>query len=91
MHDSAPGVALIAGGGAVAVLVTAFLRGRAPGLVVAGILTACGAALGAGALLVQDHVSTTNWAVTEVMIAFLVPAHVRIVLGPLGPPASTGG
>jgi hypothetical protein len=89
MHVGA-GVALIAVGAAVA-LPTAFLvRTRAPAALVAAILTLCGLALGAGALLVQDHVSTTNWVLTLLLVGFLVPAHVRIVLGPFGPARAEG-
>ena len=89
MHDGA-GIALIASGGAVALLVTFALRTRAPAPAVAAILTACGLAVGAGALLVQDHVSTTNWVVTLALVAFLVPAHARVVLGRFGPPRGGG-
>ena len=84
MHDGA-GVALIVAGGAIGLVTALLLRTRAPAIVIAGVLTGCGLALGAGALLVQDHVSTTNWVLTLALIAFLVPAHVRIVLGPFGP------
>ena len=88
MHDGA-GTALIVAGGAVALAIAFFLRTRAPALLVAAVLTACGVAIGAGALLVQDHVSTTNWVLTLVLLSFLVPAHARIVLGPFGPPPVT--
>ena len=40
-------------------------------------------------LVGQDHVSTTNWVLTLVLLSFLVPAHARIVLGPFGPPPVT--
>jgi hypothetical protein len=79
------GVALIVIGAAVALPTALLLRTRAPAAVVAAILALCGLALGAGALLVQDHVSTTNWILTCVLVTFLVPAHARIVLGPFGP------
>jgi len=78
------GIGLIVAGAAVG-LATAFgLRTRAPALVVAAVLAGCGLALAAGAILVQDHVSTTNRILTLVLLSFLVPAHVRIVLGPFG-------
>lgn len=88
MHDGA-GIALIVAGTVVAVPTAFLLRTRAPGPLVATVLTLCGLALGAGALLVQDHVSTTNWVLTLVLLSFLVPAHARIVLGPFGPPPVT--
>ena len=78
------GIGLLVGG-AVAALVTAFvLRARAPAPVVTTVLVGCGVALAAGALLVQRHVSRTNWILTVVLLAFLVPAHVRVVLGRFG-------
>jgi hypothetical protein len=83
MHDGV-GIALIVCG-AMAALTTALgLRTRAAAPVVAVVLVASGLALAAGALLVQDHVSTTNWVLTLLLLSFLVPAHVRIVLGPFG-------
>jgi hypothetical protein len=83
MHD-AVGIALIVAGTMVA-LATAFgLRTRAPAPLVAVVLIASALAIGAGTLLVQHHVSTTNWVVTLLLMAFLVPAHVRVVLGPFG-------
>jgi len=90
MHDGA-GIALISAGGAVALLTTFLLRARAPAAFVATVLALCGLAIGVGALLVQDHVSTTNWVVTLVLATFLVPAHVRVVLGPLGRPRPRDG
>jgi hypothetical protein len=79
------GVTLIVAGAAVALPTAFLLRTRVPAAFVASILALCGLALGAGALLVQDHVSTTNWVLTCVLVTFLVPAHARIVLGPFGP------
>jgi hypothetical protein len=83
------GIALIVSGAVVAVPTAFLLRTRAPAALVATILAACGLALGAGALLVQDHVSTTNWVLTCVLVTFLVPAHVRIALGRFGPARGT--
>jgi hypothetical protein len=80
------GVGLIIGGVAVAFPTAFLLRTRVPAVVVASILALCGLALGVGALLVQDHVSLTNWILTCVLVTFLVPAHARIVLGSFGPP-----
>lgn len=84
MHRGA-GIALIAAGAAVALPVALALRTRLPALAVAAVLTLCGLALGGGALLVQDRVSTTNAVVTLILATLLVPAHVRVVLGPFGP------
>ena len=78
------GIALIVCGAAAGLLVALVLRTRAPAALVAVVLVASGVATGAGALLVQDHVSTTNWTLTLLLLSFLVPAHVRVVLGPFG-------
>ena len=86
MHD-AVGIALIVAGSAVGLFTAFVLRTTWPAAVVAAVLVACGLAIGAGALLVMKHVSATNWAVTLVLMAFLVPAHVRVVLGPFGKPS----
>jgi hypothetical protein len=83
MHDGV-GIALIVAGAGIALATGFLLRTRAPAPAVAAILALSGLALGAGALLVQGHVSTTNWVVTLVALSFLVPAHVRVVLGPFG-------
>ncbi len=98
MHEGV-GIALIAVGAAVALVAAFALRTRAPAPVVTGVLVLCGLALGVGASLVQDHVSTTNWVLTVLLLSLLVPAHVRIMLGPFGPtpvgrgpsPPETGG
>src|SRR4051794_20752622 len=85
MHDGV-GIALIVDGAAVGLLFALPLRTRAPAALVGVILALCGAALGAGALLVQDHdVSTTNWVIVMVFMPVLAPAHVRVVLGRFGP------
>jgi hypothetical protein len=85
MHRGA-GVTLIAVAAATALPTALFLRVRLPAPALTAMLTACGLAVGVGALLVQDHVSRTNVAVTLVLASILVPAHVRVVLGPFGPP-----
>ena len=67
-------------------LVTAFLlRTRMPAMVVAAVLTLAGVGLGWGGMLVQPDPSIGEVVVAVAMLAFLVPAHVRIVVGPFGP------
>ena len=83
MHR-AVGIALIVAGSLVGLAFAFVARRRAPAVLVAAVLALCGLALGAGALLVLHHVSVTNWTVTLVLMAILVPAHVRVVLGPFG-------
>lgn len=79
------GESLIVAGTAGA-LVTAFLlRTRMPGVLVAAALTLAGVGLGWGGMLVQPDPSTGEVIAAVAALAFLVPAHVRIVLGPFGP------
>jgi hypothetical protein len=40
-----------------------------------------GAAVGAGALLVQDRASGADWAIATVALGVLTPVHARLVLG----------
>jgi hypothetical protein len=76
------GVALILAGTAVAA-VAAFARRRAMRVAAVVALAVGGAAVGAGALLVQHrHVNSVNWAATLTLAAIFVPVHAWIALGP---------
>jgi hypothetical protein len=75
------GVGCIAGGSALALVVAIGLWGRWPPLLSLGALAALGAVVGAGALLVQDRVSTAEWTLTTVVLGTLTPLHARLVLG----------
>ena len=89
MSDTA-GVVLIVVG-AIGVAATAFLlRRRLPAVVVFVLVAGFSVAVAAGALVVQDHVTTTDWVVALVAVALLGPAHVRFLLGPFGPSAGPG-
>ncbi len=67
-------------------LVTAFLlRTRLPARVVLALLAACGAGIAWGGMLLRRDPSTGEVALTLILLAVLVPSHVRIVLGPFGP------
>jgi hypothetical protein len=79
------GIVLIVAGSVIGLAFAFLLRRRAPARLVTGVLAACGLAIGTGALLVMRHVSPTNWTLTLVLMTILVPAHVRVVLGPFGP------
>ena len=71
---------------AVLALTMAFvLRQRLPAAAVAGSLLLAGVGIGWGGMLLQPAPSTGEVVAAVVMLAFLVPAHVRIVLGPFGP------
>lgn len=70
----------------VAGLILAFvLRDRLPAAVVAVGLGACGAGIAWGGMLLRPHPPAGEVAAAVVLLAGLVPAHVRIVLGPFGP------
>jgi hypothetical protein len=79
------GVTLIVVASAQLALVAVVLRGRAPAGPSLALGALGGAALAAGALLVQPHASIADWAVATSAMAFLAPAHIRIVLGPFRP------
>ena len=67
-------------------LVTAFfLRSRQSPVLVTVLLGVAGAAVGWGGMLLQPDPSPAEIAVTIGALALLVPAHVRVVLGPFGP------
>jgi len=70
---------------AVALTAAFVLRRRTSALLVAAVLTIAGAAIGWGGMLLQPDPSRGEFIVAVVALAFLVPAHVRIVLGPFGP------
>ena len=83
--DTALGAALIASSCAELLVVAFVLRPRIPALPSMALAAIGGAALAAGALLVQRHASAGDWAVAVPAMAFLAPAHIRVVLGPFGP------
>lgn len=80
-----PGGVVAAAGVLAGVAIAFGLRTRWPAGVVAGALALCGAALSWGSLVVLDG-SAVEHAVLIPLMAFLVPFHVRVVLGPLGRP-----
>ena len=89
MSDGA-GVAMIVAGAAGVALGSFVLRRRLPAPAVFVLLGACSVAVGIGALVVQDHVTTADWIVTLAALALLGPVHVRFLLGPFGPSAGPG-
>jgi hypothetical protein len=79
------GAWLAAASAAVAIVTALLLRRRLAPLAVIGLLALAGAGLGWGGMLIQPDPSTVELVAAVAMLAFLVPAHVRIVLGPFGP------
>ena len=53
---------------------------------VLAVLALAGAGIGWGAMLIQPDPSAGEFAAAIVILGVLIPAHVRIVLGPFGPP-----
>jgi len=74
----------------VAVLLAIPLRRSLPAPLIALALALAGAALAVGGMLVRTNPSTGEVAFAALLLAVLVPAHVRIVLGPFGPGAREG-
>ena len=67
-------------------LVTAFLlRTRLPARVVLALLAAAGAGIAWGGMLLRADPTPGEVAGAVAVLAALVPAHVRIVLGPVDP------
>ncbi len=69
------------------------LRTRLPRIAVIALLAASGAAIGAGALLVQGRASGAEWALTLAVLGAMTPFQARLVFGRLGetaePPSGT--
>ena len=80
-----PGVWLVSASAAVALFTAFVARPRVTPAVSILILGLAGAGLGWGGMLIQPDPSTFELVAAVAMLAFLVPAHVRIVLGPFGP------
>jgi len=79
--NAGAGVALIVAGSVLG-LFTLFVLWRRLSLPVAfALLAASGAAIGAGALLVQDRVGPGDWALTLFVLGVLTPLHGRLVFG----------
>ena len=78
------GTALIVAASAVgALIVFGLWRRLSPGAAF-GSLAACGTALAAGGLLVQEDVGPASWVVALATLAVLTPVHMRLVFGKPG-------
>ena len=79
------GWGIVAASGVVAVVTGFALRTRLPAVVVLVVLATAGSGIGWGGVLLQDDPSTGEVVLAVALMAILVPAHVRIVLGKFGP------
>lgn len=61
------------------------LRNRLPSALVAAVLAACGTGIAWGGMLLREDPPVGEVVAAVVLLGALVPAHVRIVLGPFGP------
>ena len=84
MHVGA-GIALIVAASAIGALIVFGLWRRLPAGLAFGSLAACGMALAAGGLLVQEDVGVASWVVGLGALAVVAPLHVRLLFGPPGP------
>jgi hypothetical protein len=76
---------IAAAGAAVALTTALLLRDRVHAAAVLPLLVLAGASVGWGGMLLQDAPSPGEFVAAVALLAILVPAHVRIVLGPFGP------
>ena len=69
----------------VATIVALLLREKLASVLVLVALGSAGAGIGWGGMLIQPDPSPGEFVAAVAMLTVLVPAHVRIVLGPFGP------
>jgi hypothetical protein len=79
------GAWIVVGSVAVGFVVAFVLRNLMPAAVVALALAACGAGIAWGGMLLRPDPPAGEVVAAVIVLAALVPAHVRIVLGPFGP------
>lgn len=80
-----PAAWLVVASAAVALITAFVLRTRLPAPLPFVLLALSGAGLATGGMLLLEDPSTGEFAAAVVVMAILVPFHVRLVLGPLGP------
>jgi hypothetical protein len=88
MEDPVVWPAVILPAAAVGLITAFWLRTRLPAALVVTVLAAVGAALGWGGMLLRTAPSRGEVVGAIVLLAVLVPAHVRVVLGRFGPSAA---
>lgn len=82
MHTTLGVTIIVVAGVAMLVLLARWRRTSGQGPL--ALLAVLGAAIGAGALLLQDDPGAADWVVTLAALAAGTPAHVRFMLGPPG-------
>ena len=78
------GVATIAVASACGLVIVFFLWRRLPPVTALALMAACGMAIGAGGLLVQEDVGPASWAIALVVLGVVTPVHARLVFGQPG-------
>ena len=81
-----PGAWIVAASAAVALVTAFFLRRRIAPQAVAPILAVAGGGIAWGGMCLQRDPSAGEFVAAVAILVVLIPAHVRIVLGPFGPP-----
>jgi hypothetical protein len=84
--NAGAGIAFIAAGSVLGILTSFVMWRRLPGPVGVVLLAVSGAAIGAGALLVQEEAGPGDWALTLFVLGVLTPLHGRLVFGRPGRP-----
>ena len=84
MHLTA-GIALIAGGGVLAIVTGGWLRTTIPRPATDALMALAGAGIGVGGLLLLDDVGTASWIAAPAVLAVVAPLHVRALFARGGP------
>jgi hypothetical protein len=79
------GAWIVIGAVAAGLLLAFVLRNVLPAPLVAVGLAVCGAGIAWGGMLLREDPPAFEVAAAVVILGALLPAHVRIVLGPFGP------
>ena len=87
----ASGVACIVVGTGIVLLTIGVGWRRVPGSISIALLVLGGVLVGAGGLLVQDHVGAGDWIVALSVLGALAPLHFWLVLGRPGPVVAAEG
>ena len=78
------GVATIVVASDCGLVIVFFLWRRLRRVMALALMAACGMAIGAGGLLVQEDVGPASWAVALVVLGVVTPVHARLVFGEPG-------